>query len=84
MATITLDLDDARFARLEALAASLQTNVSDVVAQLLDSTNEPSDHDDFTPAQIAAIREGLQAIEEGLEYDNDEVMRYAERILRGE
>ena len=69
MSSLTIELDDKHAALLEALTAQMQEKTGPVIAAALEVLAETAligaDQPPFTPEQIAAIEEGLVAIERG-------------------
>ncbi len=69
MSSVTIDLDEKHARLLEVLAAQMQEKAGPVIATALEVLAETAligaDQPPFTPEQIAAIEEGLAAIERG-------------------
>jgi predicted transcriptional regulator len=70
MTTLTIELDEAQVARLNALAAAWQADISDVIDAALHALEDQHALPAFTPEHEAAIRAGLADIEAGRTVDH--------------
>lgn len=72
MSTITIDLDDDLLAHVRSLAKEFGFSVEEFVADIVATHAGPSP--DLTSEQIAAIRAGLNDVEQGNVISHEDVM----------
>lgn len=83
MTTITIKLDDDRFAKLKAWAKDAGLKAEELACELLEQHLDDAVHDDgFTPEQRAAIEAGLAAIERGEVVSQEDVFAKLEARYR--